>query len=245
VHRVDAKPSLIARARSADLVFATGAELEIGWLPVLLQEAGNAHVQPGSNGYFEATSQVQLLDKPTSVDRSMGDIHPQGNPHIQLDPHNIAKVAAVLATRLAKIDAAHAATYQQRGRDFDAKWTQALARWDQRIAPLKGMQIVTHHRSYVYLDDWAGLEEVGSLEPKPGIEPSTGHLSELLDQIKTKHVKAIVRAVYESDRASQWLAGRTHIKAIVIPHTVGAVPGTDDLFGLFDTVTARLVEANR
>src|SRR5882724_2251097 len=142
VHRIDAKPSLVARARSADLVVATGAELEIGWLPVLLQESGNGKIQPGGPGYFEAASQLSLLEVPGSVDRSLGDIHPLGNPHAHLDPHNIAAVATALTTKLAMLDGANAPFYKQRGADFQARWKAATARWEVQAAPLKGVGVV-------------------------------------------------------------------------------------------------------
>src|SRR5215470_17296562 len=138
VHRVDAKPSLVARARTADLVVATGAELEIGWLPVLIQESGNSRIQPGSPGYFEAASVLTLVEKPERFDRSLGDIHPQGNPHVQLDPHNIARVAKALTERLAQLDGAHAQYFQQREKDFDTRWQAAIQRWESEAAPLKG-----------------------------------------------------------------------------------------------------------
>jgi zinc/manganese transport system substrate-binding protein len=245
VHYIQARPSLISQMRRADLVVCTGADLEVGWLPVLLRQGGNAKVQPGQDGFFDASAAVQLLEVPTSVDRSMGDVHPYGNPHLQLDPRNIGKVAEALAARLEKLDAADAPLFQQRAADFLARWNKAIDKWTQDGAGLKGMQIVTHHRSYVYLDHWLGLEEIGSLEPKPGIEPTTGHLAELLDQVKNKHVKAIVRSSYQDSRASDWLSSRTGIKAIVLPHTVGSVPEAKDLFGMFDVIIARLNEANK
>jgi len=245
VHYIQARPSLIAQMRRADLVVCTGADLEVGWLPVLMRQGGNAKVQPGQDGYFEASSAVQLLEVPSSVDRSMGDVHPFGNPHIQLDPNNIGKIAAALALRMEKLDAADAETFRQRAADFNARWEKAVAKWTQQGAALKGMQIVTHHRSYVYLDHWLGLEEIGSLEPKPGIEPTTGHLAELLDQMKNKHVKAIVRSSYQDSRASDWLSSRTSVKAIVLPHTVESVPEAKDLFAMFDVIVARLIEANK
>src|SRR5262245_40395117 len=139
VHRVDAKPSLVARARTADLVIATGAELEIGWLPVLIQESGNSRIQPGSPGYFEAVSQLKLLEVPSRLDRSLGDIHPQGNPHVQLDPHNIALVAKALTERFIKLDPSQAQYYTDRGKDFDARWQAGIQRWEAKAAPLKGV----------------------------------------------------------------------------------------------------------
>jgi zinc/manganese transport system substrate-binding protein len=245
VHYIQARPSLIAQVRRADLIVCTGADLEVAWLPLLLRQSGNPKVQPGQDGYFEAASAVELLEVPTSVDRAMGDVHPYGNPHLQLDPRNIANVARPLAARLAKLAPADAAMFQQRAKDFDERWNRAIERWQAAAQGLRGMQIVTHHRSYVYLDHWLGLEELGSLEPKPGIEPTTGHLAELLEQVRTKHPRAIVRSAFQDARASEWLASRTQIPAIVLPHTVGSVPGTDDLFGLFDVIVKRLGEVNK
>jgi zinc/manganese transport system substrate-binding protein len=245
VHYIQARPSLIAQVRRADLVFCTGADLEVGWLPVLLRQAGNGKVQPGQPGYFEATSAVQMLEVPTSVDRSQGDIHPYGNPHIQTDPRNIAKVAVALRERLSKLDAANANVYAQRERDFSQAWNQSVEKWTADAKVLQGMRIVTHHRSYVYLEHWLGIEELGNLEPKPGIEPTTGHLAELLEQVRNKNVKAIVRSSYQDARASEWLAGRTGVPAIVLPHTVGSVAGTDTLKGMFDVIIARLLEVQQ
>jgi zinc/manganese transport system substrate-binding protein len=245
VHYLQARPSLIAQVRRADLVFCTGADLEVGWLPVLLRQAGNGKVQPGQPGYFEAASAVTMLEVPTSVDRSQGDVHPFGNPHIQTDPRNIAKVAAVVAERFAKLDTADAAFFSQRAHEFTERWNKSVANWTKLGEPLKGMQIVVHHPSYVYLERWLGLEEIGTLEPKPGIEPTTGHLAELLDQMRSKQVKAIVRSSYQDSRASDWLSGRTGVKAIVIPHTVGSVPATDTLFAMFDVLVARLLQAQQ
>jgi zinc/manganese transport system substrate-binding protein len=245
VHYIQARPSLIAQMRRADLVLCTGADLEVGWLPVLLRQAGNGKVQPGQLGYFEAASAVQLLEVPTSVDRAQGDVHPYGNPHIQLDPRNIEKVATALSERLAKLDGADAKIFDQRARDFSQTWNRAVDKWTELAKPLRGMQIITHHRSYVYLEHWLGIEELGNLEPKPGIEPTTGHLAELLEQVRNKNVKAIVRSSYQDSRASDWLAGRSGVKAIVLPHTVGSVPGADTLTAMFDVIIARLLEAQQ
>jgi zinc/manganese transport system substrate-binding protein len=224
-------------------VVCSGADLEVGWLPLLLRQAGNAAVQPGQPGFLNAADFVEMLEKPTSVDRSLGDIHPYGNPHIQTDPRNIAKVAAVLADRLAMLDSANAATYKQRYQDFAARWAAAVERWTAAVAPLKGKEVVTHHKGWVYLENWAGLVEVGNLEPKPGLPPSAAHLAELLDQLKGKQVGWIVRSTYEDAKASEWLGSRTMIPYVVLPHTVGSVPGTDDLFKMFDVLVKTLVEA--
>jgi len=241
-HHVEANPSLIARARSADLIVATGAELEIGWLPLVLQQAGNPKVQPGKPGYFEAAPFVTLLDKPTRLDRAEGDVHAAGDPHIQTDPHNIALVAAPLAARLAEIDPPNAAYYQSRYKAFSDRWTTAIARWEKEAAPLKGVAIIVQHKAFTYLIAWLGLKEVASLEPKPGIEPTTAHLSEVLAIVERQPVKMVLRAAYQSDRASQWIAERAKINAVALPFTVGGDDAAKDLPGLYDDTIQRLLK---
>lgn len=243
VHQVDARPSLVARARSADLVVANGAELEIGWLPVLLRESGNARVQPGAPGYFEATSAVRLMDIPTSVDRSMGDIHALGNPHIQLDPRNVAAVARALTTRLAKIDAANAQHYQARGADFQARWQQAMARWDAAAAPLKGAPVVVIHKDQAYLARWLGLNQLAAIESRPGVPPSAGHLAELVAQLTANRAKMILRNAYNDPKAADWLSRKVGAPVVTLPFSVGGTPGAKDLFGLFDDTLDRLQAA--
>ena len=244
-HHVEAKPSLIARARSADLVVATGAELEIGWLPLVTQQAGNPKIQPGKPGYFEATAYVTLLEKPTRLDRSEGDVHPGGNPHIQTDPRNIARVAGPLAARLAELDPANAAYYQARYKAFTDRWSAAIANWEKQAAPLKGVPILVQHKAFTYLEAWLGLKEVAALEPKPGVEPTTAHLTEVLTTLQRQPVKMVIRAAYQSDRASQWIAERAKINAVMLPFTVGGDDAAKDLYGLFDDTVARLLKGQQ
>jgi len=241
-HHVEAKPSLIARARSADLVVATGAELEIGWLPLVTQQAGNPAIQPGKPGYFEAAPFVTLLDKPTRLDRAEGDVHPGGDPHIQTDPRNIARVAGPLAQRLAEVDPENAAFYQARYKAFAERWTAAIANWEKQAAPLKGTPVVVQHKAFTYLIAWLGLKEVAALEPKPGVEPTTAHLSEVLATLQKQPAKMVLRAAYQSDRASQWIAERAKIAVVTLPFTVGGDDAAKDLFGLFDDTIARLIK---
>ena len=244
-HRVDAKPSLVARARNADLVIATGADLEIGWLPILLRESGNARIQPGNPGYFEAASQLRLLEIPSSVDRSMGDVHPLGNPHVHLDPHNIALVATGLAARLAAMDAANAAVYAARAADFQLRWRAAIARWEQQAAPLKDMPVVVIHRDQVYLCHWLGLREVAAIEPKPGVPPSSAYLAELVIKLSASPPKLILRNAYNDSKAVDWLSERIHVPVVLLPYTVGGTPAAKDLFGLFDDTINRLTGVSR
>jgi len=241
-HHVEAKPSLIARARSAELVVATGAELEIGWLPLVLQQSGNSRVQPGTPGYFEAASAVPLLGKPTRLDRAEGDVHPQGDPHIQTDPRNIARVAAALVERMAQVDPADAATFRANYQQFSLKWNAAVARWTQQAAPLKGMAIVVQHKGFTYLEAWLGLKEVVALEPKPGMEPTTSHLAEVLGILEREPAKMVLRAAYQSDQASQWLAQRSQIHVVELPFTVGGTEGAKDLFSFYEDTIRRLLK---
>lgn len=244
-HRIEARPSLVAHMRGADLVICTGAELETGWLPVLMQSAGNRKVQPGTPGYVAAADYVDRLEVPTRLDRAEGDIHPSGNPHIQLDPHNIAKVAAVVSDRLAKIDPKNAAFYAARAEDFQTRWQAAVARWEQQAAPLKGMRLVPYHKDTVYLIHWLGMVEVMDIEPKPGIPPSAGYLAELVDKIQRDGADAITRSMYTDPKAPQWLSEHTQVPLVDLPYTVGGTPEAKDLFGLFDDIIARLEKVRK
>ncbi|AMO24274.1 zinc ABC transporter substrate-binding protein [Ramlibacter solisilvae] len=242
-HQIQARPSLIARMRNADLVVCTGAELEIGWLPLLLQQSGNARVQPGQPGYFEAARQVRLLEVPGSVDRSQGDVHAAGNPHIQTDPRNIGAVATALGAKLAQLDTGHAAEYQARTADFSQKWQQAVARWTQQAAPLRGLPVVSQHKGFAYLYDWLGLREVAVLEPKPGVEPSASHLQQVLAALKATPARMVLHAAYQDPRPAEWMSKNADIPVVSIPFTVGGSDAAKDLFSLFDDTVARLVTA--
>jgi len=242
-HQIQAKPSLIARARNADLVVCTGAELEIGWLPVLLQQSGNAKVQPGQPGNFAAADFVRKLDVPGQPDRSQGDVHAAGNPHIQTDPRNIALVAAALSARLQQVDPAHAAQYAAAQADFAQRWQQAMTRWALLAAPLKGEAVVSQHKAFVYLYDWLGVREVAVLEAKPGVEPTASHLQKVLSALKGVPVRMVLYAAYQDPRASEWLSKNAGIPAVKIPFTVGGTEGAKDLFGLFDDTVARMLAA--
>ena len=245
VHQVDAKPSLVARARSADLVVASGAELEIGWLPVLLQESGNSKIQPGAPGYFEITSALRLLDIPSAVDRSMGDVHPLGNPHVQLDPRNIATAARALTARLAQVDAPNAAYYQQRGADFQARWAQAMTRWSTQGAKLKGVPVVVIHKDQTYLVRWLGMTELAAIEPKPGVPPSAGYLAGLVEKLGAAPPKMILRNAYNDPKAADWLSQRIQAPVVLLPFSVGGTPEAKDLFSLFDDTLNRLTAVAR
>ena len=244
-HQIQAKPSLMAAARNADMTVCTGAELEIGWLPVLLRQSGNPAIQPGQPGHFDAADFVQKLDVPTRLDRADGDVHAAGNPHIQTDPRNIQLVAVALGQRLAQVDPTHAAAYKARTADFLQRWQTAMQRWTQAAAPLKGVPIVVQHKGFPYLEAWLGLKEVATLEPKPGVEPTSAWLSDVMAQLQRTPAKLVMRAAYNDGRSSAWLAERTHLPVVVLPFTVGGSDKAKDLFGLFDDTIDQLLKAAR
>lgn len=241
-HYIQARPSLISQVRRADLVICSGADLEIGWLPKLLQKANNASVRPGTLGYFEASSFVPRLEVPSNVDRATGDMHPQGNPHVQANPHNITLIATALSERLQTLDASNALVYQQRTDDFLNRWLAAIDQWEARGAVLKGHKIIVHHKSWVYLQDWLGLQETATLEPVPGVPPTASHLGELVSRFKDGGAEFIIRSPYQSDKASTWLSDRTGIPAVMLPLTVGGSERASDLFSLFEDTLDRLLQ---
>lgn len=244
-HHIEARPSLIARARSADLVVCSGAELEIGWLPLVLAQSGNARIQRGQLGYFEAARYASMREIPSSIDRAQGDVHAAGNPHIHLDPRNVEKIARALGQRMRELDAIDGATYAARTQAFLARWPEAIARWEKLAEPLRAMPVVVHHKDLSYLLGWLGMREAGTLEPKPGLPATPAHLGELLERIAREPAKVILRSPYSDPRPSQWLSQRTMIPAVVLPFTVGGSDRAQDLFGLFDDTLALLLAVPR
>jgi zinc/manganese transport system substrate-binding protein len=240
-HQVQARPSLIAKARSANLLVCTGAELEIGWMPVVLRESGNSAIQPGSSGNFEAAQYVAMLEVPTRLDRAEGDVHAAGNPHIQTDPRNFLPIAEALSQRLIQLDPANTAYYQQQLATFNQQWRAAIAKWEKQAAPLKGVPVIAHHKGFPYLNDWLGLKEVAELEPKPGMEPSAAYLGRVLNELQQHPARMVIRAAYQNERPSEWIAERAHIPAVMLPFTVGGTPQATDLFTMFDDTIQRLL----
>jgi len=244
-HYIQARPSLIAKVRRANLVICSGAQLETGWLPSLLQKANNRDVRPGSRGYMEASSFVIRFDATATVDRAQGDIHPLGNPHVQTNPHNVAAVAEVLAERMAELDAENASIYGSRSADFQHRFGEAIQKWELKAAPLRGVRAITHHKSWVYLERWLGIVEVGNLEAVPGLPPTATHLSRLTKEFADGGADVIIRAPYQDGKPSQWLAERTGITAVVLPLSVGGTDGATDLFSLYDDILDRLLGATQ
>lgn len=242
-HQIQARPSLIAKARQADLLVCTGAELEIGWLPMVQRQAGNPRIQPGAAGDFAATAAVRLREVPTVLDRANGDVHAAGNPHVQTDPRTIGPVAAALAERLATLDGVHAAFYRARAQDFAARWNAAVARWTAAGAPLRDQPVAVSHHSWIYLFTWLGMREVVALEPKPGVPPSSGYLAQVLATVSAQPVKMVIHAAYEDPKPAAFLAAHAHIPDVTLPFTVGGTDEATDLFALYDDTLNRLLKA--
>lgn len=240
-HKLQARPSLIAAVRRADLLICTGAQLEIGWLPLLLRRSANPHIQVGDPGYFLAADFVRKIEIPKLVDRSQGDIHPQGNPHVHLDPRNIQRIASALAKRLTEIDRSGSSVFESRLNDFQDRWSAAMLRWEEESADLAGLRLVSHHRSFSYLAAWLDLDIVATLEPKPGIPPSGAHLARLLEQLTPNPPAGVIRTPYSNEKPSAWLSERLGIAELQLPYTIGGTDDVVDLFTLFDE-TIRLLK---
>jgi len=237
-HFVVPKPSHIAKMRDADLLVVQGASLEAGFLPPLLQQSNNPKIQPGRQGYLDLSEFVELIEKPVSISRAMGDVHPEGNPHYQLDPHNIPPSARAIAERLCQLDSPNCAYYRGNLEDFLKRWNARLTEWDREFAKLKGIKVIQYHKLYDYLLQKYGMVLVGTLEPLPGIPPTGKHIEGLISQ--AQGVKFILQDVYHEKRAAQFVAQRLNAKVVILPHDVGAVPEAKDLFSLFDEILKRL-----
>jgi zinc/manganese transport system substrate-binding protein len=243
-HHVRAKPSLIAAMRRADMVVCSGASLENGWLPILQQKAGNSNTQIGGIGYLLAANYVAILQRPVRLDRVDGDIHPQGNPHIHLNPYNISRVAKEMTRRLIIIDPSNRVDYQANYESFLARWKAAIRRWEKEAKELRGVPVVTHHRSFTYLLNWLKMKEAWNLETKPGIPPTTTHLENLLQNLRGSPIHMILRSPYDLSAPAEWLSEKTGDEVVILPFTVGGNDDSKDLFGLFDSTIRLLKEAN-
>ena len=242
-HRIQARPSLIANARNANLLVATGAGLEAGWLPLTLRESNNPAIQGGQPGYFEASAYVRMLNVPPVVDRTMGDVHAEGNPHIQTDPRNLLPIARALSARMAQLDPENAAYYRARGEQFQKDWQTNLARWQKEAAPLRGVKVWVQHDGYPYMNQWLALNQVGVLEPRPGIEASSKQLADLLIRQQTLQGRMIIASAYMNDAPAKWFSEKAGIPEVVLPFTVGGNDHARSLSGLYDETLARLLAA--
>jgi zinc/manganese transport system substrate-binding protein len=245
-HFVDPKPSYLMLLRNADLLEVVGLELEIGWLPPLLDQSRNPKIRPGGSGYLDASQGVEILDRPTgAVNRSMGDVHPNGNPHYWLEPGNAIRIAIQISQRLSQIRPADAPYFAERLQAFKVRMNEANKRWTAALAPYRNAEIVTYHRSWPNFVRRYGLNVIGYVEPKPGIPPSPSHTFELINQMKAEKVKVILVEPFFDLKTPTSIAERTGAKVVVMYPSVGGTPETTDYFKLFDRNVAELVKALR
>jgi zinc/manganese transport system substrate-binding protein len=243
-HFVEPKPSFVLKLNKADLLIVVGRELEIGWLPPLINQSRNAKIQPGADGYLDASLTAQILEIPTGqITRAMGDVHPQGNPHYWLDPENGRRIAKAIEQKLVELDGAEAAYFAARYADFDSRLTLAEKRWDALMAPHKGLKIVTYHNSWPNFVDRFGLKVVGYVEPRPGIPPSPGHTIDLIQEMKRDSVKILLVEPYFDLKTPNAVSRETGAKVLVMSPSVGGVPEVTDYIKLFDYDLNLLVSA--
>ena len=244
-HFIQARPSLIAKMRKTDLLICSGADLEVSWLPLLLRKSGNRNIQAGTPGYVMATEFVRLRDKPTRIDRSQGDLHVAGNPHIHTDPRNLIRVARALAERLIQVEPSQAQFFQDNLSAFEQRWKQARGQWRIKAAPLRGMPIAVLRNSWPYLVEWLKLKQSITIEQKPGVPPTSKHLASLLERVEQLPVKTIIYASNQSPKAAIWLSEKTAIPVLELPFTVGGNDAANTLFNLYENTIDLLLEANK
>ena len=241
-HHIQARPSLIAKARRADLLICTGAELEAGWLPLLLRKSSNGKILSGQAGHFMAAEHVTLLEKPKLLDRSLGDVHADGNPHIHLDPHRILLIAQALTQTLSRVDPDNQNHYQKNWIHFKEAWSRSITKWEQQGQSLQGKKIVVNHNSWVYLENWLKLERVATLEPKPGIAPSSTHLAEVLAMLKQNKADMILYATYQNDKAVRWLVEKNPVPVVALPFSVS---NEETLFQWYERILKQLLDSKQ
>ena len=245
-HFVEAKPSFILKLAHADLLVVVGRELEIGWLPPLIQQSRNAKIQVGADGYLDASLSAKILEIPTGqITRAMGDVHPLGNPHYWLDPDNGRRIAKTIADKLSRMAPAFASYFASRYADFDKRLAEAEKRWDAMMAPYKGVKVVTYHRSWPNFADRFGLDVIGYVEPRPGIPPSPSHTLDLIAEMKRQNVKILLVEPYFDLKTPNSVGRETGARVLVMPPSVGGEKEITDYSGLFDYDVGLLVKAIR
>ena len=243
-HHVDAKPSYMALMRRADLLVYVGLQLEIGWLPLLIEGARNPDIRPGRPGHLDASAGLQILGRPAGeVDRSQGDVHPEGNPHYWLDPRNALAISTTIEQRLVELAPSSAQAFRTRGAGFRAALQRRIGQWETRAAPLRGLSVVTYHSTYVYLAAWLGLKVVARVEERPGIPPSPRHVAGLIDQMKRARVPILISSEFNPPEVTQAIAERTGAASLVLPSSVGGAPGISDYDALVERMIAALLGA--
>lgn len=241
-HYIEARPSLIAKARQADILFCTGAQLEVGWLPAIVSKSGNSNIANQSSRAFFATKQVTLLEIPEKVDRSQGDVHKDGNPHIHNNPYKLLDIAQAFSQVLIHVDSENTSYYRNRLDNFTTLWNTQISRLEEQAQALHGKKAIVHHRNWVYLFDWLGIEIVEELEPKAGVPPTISHLHTLINTAKTQQVDFIVYSNYQNPKGATWLSEKTGIKSIELPYTIAVNDNATNLFTWMQDIIDRLTQ---
>jgi zinc/manganese transport system substrate-binding protein len=241
-HYIVPKPSYISKARKADLLIINGAELEIGWMPPIIRESNNPAIQPGMHGFLDLSDHIIKIQIPENVSRALGDVHPSGNPHFLLDPHNVPLIADAISNRLCALDGANQDYYRANLKGFREKWSRSLLDWTQALRGMKGVKVVQYHSLFDYLFKRFDIILAGEIEPLPGIPPSSGHIEKMIAVVKSGGVKFIIQDVYHPSGPAELLAKKTGAILIILPHDVSATPGAENIFSLFDEIVRRLTK---
>lgn len=239
-HFVVPRPSLISKVRNADALIMNGAQLEIGWMPPLINRAANPKTQPNAKSFLNLSHHVKLIQKPLKVDRSGGDIHPDGNPHFHLDPNNILVLAETIKKFLISLDSEHSTIYEKNFSAFKSDWENKLKTWKERMHLNKDKKVIQFHDNLAYFNNCYGLNSIGTIEPLPGIPPSSRHTLKLIKLIKEQKPKYILHDVYHSTKTAEYIADKTGIEIILMPHDIGALDNIEDLASLFEHLTSAI-----
>lgn len=239
-HFVVPRPSLISKVRRADALIMNGGQLEIGWLPPLLDRAANSKVKVGGSAFLNLFEHITAIDKPEQVDRSCGDVHPDGNAHFHLDPQNILILAEKIKIFLIYLDFENKADYEKNHQSFTTMWQEKMSEWETKMADKKGFKVVQYHDIFAYFNKRYGIETIATIEPLPGVPPSSKHTIKLIQQIKDEKPRAIMHDVYHATKTAEFIASKTGINLILMPHDVGALDDIEDLIALFDYLTSAI-----
>ena len=239
-HFITPRPSFIAKLRQADLLIINGGQLEIGWLPPVVQQANNPDIQPGKKGLLSLLDYIKPIDIPQNVSRTHGDVHPEGNPHFHLDPYNIPIIAKAVMEKLCLLSPAHQEKFRQNYETFISRWKEKTVEWDRVFNRFRGVKIIEYHKLYDYLLHRYHIESAGALEPLPGIPPTSKHIAGIIELVKKQEIRFIFQDVYNNSKTAKYVAQKTGAKVVVIPHDVGAVKEAVDIFALFDEIARRL-----
>ncbi len=241
-HFITPKPSFISKMRRADLLIINGGQLEIGWIPPILRKANNPKIVPGSEGFLDLFSFIRPIEVPTDVSRAQGDIHPDGNPHFALNPDNIALIAKAIKNKLAELLPEKNKYFEDNLNNFLKKWEERSKYWEEELKKFSGKNIIQYHKNFDYFIEKYNLNELGTLEPVPGIPPTSKQIEKIITLVKNRGGSFLLHDVYHNQKASKYVAKRCKIKMVILPHDVGSVPGAKDIFSLFDEIVRRLSE---